>query len=54
MFPKKYFLDNEFIIADSAITPRNTVVPQYKGNVGQPDLPDDLAEFNSMNSRLRV
>ena len=54
MFPKKYFLDNKFIIADSAIKPRDTVVPQFKGNVGQPDLPNDLAEFNSMNLQLCV
>ena len=47
-------MTDEYILSDSAITPRTNVVPQYKGTRSEPILDVDKAEFNSINAAPRV
>ena len=51
--PEKYFDVNQFIIGDSAFTPRPIMIPVYKKKVGS-KLSADQEKFNKILSKARV
>ena len=52
--PEKHFSTNQYILSDSALVARDTVVPQFKKNYNATDLAEDKQHFNTICAAPRV
>ena len=52
--PEDFFHHNEYLLGDSAYSPRNYMVPAYKKSPGEAEIPGDLQAFNTVLGSARV
>ena len=52
--PANYFSPGEYMLSHSAVAPRAFVVPQYKKNYNQTDLPTEKIQFNCQSNFIKM
>ena len=52
--PTRYFSTGQYLLTDSALVPRDFVIPQYKKAQGQTHLDEDSERFNTICAKPRV
>ena len=52
--PADHFSKGEYLLCDSAVAARDTVVPQFKKNFNETDLDEEKAQFNTICALPRV